>query len=484
MPFTLFKPHTWEVADTGSAGTPWVLPIGGQGQSWEVTISGQAGTAKIVARLWDDGTDAYGDYYDVDTLGSSSDTVNVVCAADVEYSVQCTLANETITWEVTPNTASASSSSSSSVTVSNNVTIATGSVTAAKDRYYLATTVGTAIAIPATMRAGDTFEVESGVEGTVKITAPGAGWKFVYPSGLAFSETAVQGKGGVIKCVIGSTPGQIHISGSGVPFHNGWHPTSDSSLNGVWRAGSHMPFYDYGGMGGANSGNPQTLFAASVTRWGVLFGDGALILDGTAITDTDSYAPRLESDPNYSFGQSLLMKSIGTTSRQLRATIPPTGPAFSVYMALRYLATPGSTGGRLLSLSTVNIANGGWGSFTGQPQCLVYNSGSNYAHQTIHNNLTVAWGTKPASANQSTNENTISPLWISLEVTAGGVCTIYSDETLVTQGGASSGAFTPDLFRIETGPPLNLAGVAIHNSVPADATERLKRQRFYKKFFS
>jgi len=113
MPFTLFKPHTWDIADTGNKGTPWVLPIGGQGQSWEVTISGQAGTATIVARLWNNATDAYGEYYVVAALDDTSDTVTVVCAADVEYSVQFTLANEVIAWEVTPKTASIPNSSTS-----------------------------------------------------------------------------------------------------------------------------------------------------------------------------------------------------------------------------------------------------------------------------------------------------------------------------------------------------------------------------------
>lgn len=321
--------------------------------------------------------------------------------------------------------------------------------------------------------------IMSDIDATVKLAVPSA-WHFEYPSDTdgkyPDGRPVISKRGGVIKYVV-TAPNVYTLYGDFAVAKYGWHPTDSSNLIGVWQAGLGHNFSSVGRIeeGVATSESISTV-------WGARWGNGAIFYTSVDYqTDLQTFGPQLTTDAtlstlNYSNPQMYAMSN-GSNARLWKCSTTP-GTAFTMYMLIRQVSAP-TIDLMFIRMSTTS-SPAGFG-LNGGLEGLAWEYDNSKRYIFTHANSVVAWPTKPAL---SSLELTSNPILLSVELTAGGSATIYSGNTLVSDGPTGSASFTASKLEIIGGLVANLGGFAILNGVPASAAERTQRQNYFASLFS
>lgn len=320
--------------------------------------------------------------------------------------------------------------------------------------------------------------IMSDIDATVKLAVPSA-WHFEYPSDTdgkyPDGRPVISKRGGVIKYVV-TAPNVYTLYGDFAVAKYGWHPTDSSNLIGVWQAGLGHNFSSVGRIeeGVATSESISTV-------WGARWGNGAIFYTSVDYqTDLQTFGPQLTTDAtlstlNYSNPQMYAMSN-GSNARLWKCSTTP-GTAFTMYMLIRQVSAP------TLDLMFIRMSATptliGFG-LNGGVEGLAWEYDNSKRYIFTHANSVVAWPTKGASG----LELTTNPILLSVELTTGGSATIYSGNTLVSDGPTGSASFTASKLEIIGGLVANLGGFAILNGVPASAAERTQRQNYFTSLFS
>ena len=227
-----------------------------------------------------------------------------------------------------------------------NPTVVSGAVTAQDGAYYLAGAAGTVFNVPSWAKAGFSFEMESGCEGTVKWALP-ANWTNQYGDPFGTGRPVLSYRGAIVRLTVIS-PGKVQVSsgnaGYVVPL-NDYHITDAADLQICCQAGFEHQWSNAGNVNDATALPPQYAL-----RWGPRFGTDGFVYSPDFNVDTESYCPYLETDP-VTLKPIYNMRVLAATQRGWITPLLPTTPHFTVAMAIRVKAT--AIDGQILQFSDV-----------------------------------------------------------------------------------------------------------------------------------